>query len=66
MAEPDFWSNKERAQARVEEVSELRSRITPLLELGTQAEELEVLIQLAEEEAAASGAAAETAPPSPP
>jgi hypothetical protein len=29
MAAPDFWSNRERAQADVEEVSRLRSLINP-------------------------------------
>ena len=61
MAEPDFWANKEQAQARVEEVSDLRSRITPLLELEQQAEDLDVLIELAQEEADAASAAAEVA-----
>ena len=33
MAEADFWSNKERAQKLMEEVSALRGKITPLLAL---------------------------------
>ena len=33
MTAPDFWSNRERAQAEVEEVSRLRSLINPFREL---------------------------------
>ncbi len=47
MAEADFWSNKERAQKQVEEVSALRGKITPLLALERQVEDLPVLIELA-------------------
>ncbi len=47
MAEPDFWANKERAQKNVEEVSTLRGKITPLLALEQQIDDLPVLIELA-------------------
>ncbi len=47
MAEPDFWANKERAQKNVEEVSALRGKITPLLALERQIDDLPVLIELA-------------------
>jgi peptide chain release factor 2 len=47
MAEADFWSNKERAQKQVEEVSNLRGKISPLLALERQIEDLPVLIELA-------------------
>jgi len=47
MAEADFWSNKERAQKQVEEVSTLRGKISPLLALERQIEDLPVLIELA-------------------
>ena len=50
MSEPDFWTNKERAQQRVEEVSTLRGKVTPLLDLGRKVEDLEVLIELATED----------------
>lgn len=50
MAAPDFWSNRERAQEQVEEVSRLRNRVNPLLALERQADDLEVLKSLAEEE----------------
>ncbi len=49
MAEPDFWTNKERAQKQVEEVSALRAKITPLLALDRQIDDLPVLIELAQE-----------------
>ncbi|MCE9611930.1 MAG: peptide chain release factor 2 [Chthoniobacter sp.] len=57
MAEPDFWANKERAQKNVEEVSALRGKITPLLTLGRQVDELPVLIELALEAKDADSAA---------
>jgi peptide chain release factor 2 len=50
MAEKDFWSNRERAQAEVEEVSRLRSLINPFHELERAAEDFGVLHQLAAEE----------------
>ena len=56
MAEPDFWANKERAQQRVEEVSTLRGKITPLLALERQMEDLPVLIELAQESGDAESA----------
>jgi peptide chain release factor 2 len=49
MSEADFWTNKERAQKNVEEVSSLRGKITPLLALERQIEDLPVLIELARE-----------------
>ena len=56
MAEPDFWTNKERAQKHIEEVSQLRGKITPLISLETQIEELPVLIELARESGDAESA----------
>ncbi len=50
MAAPDFWSNRERAQGDVEEVSRLRSLITPVGELERAMEDLDALQQLAAEE----------------
>jgi peptide chain release factor 2 len=47
MAEPDFWSNKDRAQKLVEEVSTLRGKTTPLVNLERQIEDLPVLVELA-------------------
>ena len=59
MSEPDFWNNKERAQQNVEEVSILRGKITPLVALERQADDLAVLIELAREEGDSATAAAE-------
>ncbi len=50
MAAPDFWSNRDRAQADVEEVSRLRGLINPFHELARATEDFEVLQQLAAEE----------------
>ncbi|HEX8679684.1 MAG TPA: PCRF domain-containing protein [Chthoniobacterales bacterium] len=50
MAAPDFWDNRDRAQADVEEVSRLRSLINPFRELEREVDDFEVLQQLAAEE----------------
>jgi peptide chain release factor 2 len=50
MAAPDFWDNRDRAQGDVEEVSRLRSLITPFRELERAIDDFEVLQQLAAEE----------------
>jgi peptide chain release factor 2 len=50
MSAPDFWSNRERAQGDVEEVSRLRSLINPFRELEREVDDCEVLQQLASEE----------------
>ena len=54
MAAPDFWNNRERAQADVEEVSRLRSLINPFRQLERETEDFDVLQQLAAEEADAA------------
>ncbi len=41
MAAPDFWSNRERAQGDVEEVSRLRSLINPFQQLEREIEDFE-------------------------
>jgi peptide chain release factor 2 len=51
MAAPDFWAVRERAQKMVEEVSQLRNKINPLLALEREADDIDVLKTLAEEEA---------------
>jgi peptide chain release factor 2 len=61
MSEPDFWSNKERAQQQVEEVSQLRGKINPALQLERQLDDFEVLIELAQAEEDQTTAAAEVA-----
>ena len=53
MSAPGFWSNQERAQADVEEVSRLRTLITPLLELEREIEDFSALQELAAEESSA-------------
>jgi peptide chain release factor 2 len=50
MSAPDFWSNRERAQTDVEEVSRLRALINPFRELEREIDDFEVLQQLGAEE----------------
>ena len=50
MAAPDFWSNRERAQADVEEVSRMRSLINPFEELEREIEDFSALQELVAEE----------------
>src|ERR1051325_5879814 len=50
MSAADFWSNRERAQADVEEVSRLKSLINPFGDLERSIADFEALHQLAEEE----------------
>jgi peptide chain release factor 2 len=57
MAAPDFWSNRERAQADVEEVSRLRSLINPFQELEREIEDFGALHELAAEESDATSRA---------
>jgi peptide chain release factor 2 len=47
MTASDFWNNKERAQASVEEISALRGKINPLLAVERQVEDLAILKELA-------------------
>jgi peptide chain release factor 2 len=58
MAAPEFWDNKEAAQADVEKVSELRGKIQPFLSLESRAADLDVLKELAAEESSENQAAA--------
>src|SRR3954462_8188213 len=50
MSATDFWSNRERAQADVEEVSRIKSLLNPLRELERAVADFEALRQLAAEE----------------
>ena len=50
MSAPDFWNNRDRAQADVEEVSRLRGLIGPFAELEREINDFEALHQLAAEE----------------
>jgi peptide chain release factor 2 len=47
MSASDFWNNKERAQASVEEVSALRAKVNPLTAAQSQLDDLAVLKELA-------------------
>ena len=53
MAAPDFWSNKEKAQAVIDEAAAVRAKIEPLAELTQKIEDLDVFRTLAEEESEA-------------
>jgi len=61
MTAPDFWDNRERAQAAVEEVSSLRGKIQPLQAVERQIDDFEVLIELAAAEVDQITAQAEVA-----
>jgi peptide chain release factor 2 len=50
MAAADFWSNRERAQGEVEEVSRLRGLINPMIELEREMEDFVALQELTAEE----------------
>jgi peptide chain release factor 2 len=50
MAAPDFWSNKEKAQAVIDETAAIRAKVIPLAALVAKIDDLEVLQELAEEE----------------
>jgi peptide chain release factor 2 len=58
MSKPEFWNDKESAQADVEEVSELRGKIQPFLSMESRVADLEVLKELAAQESPATQAAA--------
>jgi peptide chain release factor 2 len=53
MAAPDFWGNKEKAQAVIDEAASIRAKIEPLAALIQKTEDLDVLRTLAEEESEA-------------
>ena len=50
MSAPDFWNNRDRAQADVEELSRVRSLLNPFRELEREISDFEALQQLAAEE----------------
>jgi peptide chain release factor 2 len=58
MAAPDFWDHRERAQRDVAEVSALRGKIQPMQVLESRTADLDVLRELALEEAPENQAAA--------
>jgi peptide chain release factor 2 len=49
MGAPSFWEDNRRAQELIRERSELSRAVTRMAELATQAEELQVLLELADE-----------------
>ena len=57
MAAADFWNNKERAQATIDEASGLRAKVHPLLALIQKTDDLEALKELAQEETDPDGQA---------
>ena len=61
MSAPDFWDNREKAQADVEEVSSLRNKIQPLESVERQIADFEVLCELAAAEDDQATAQAEVA-----
>ncbi len=50
MSAPGFWDNQEKAQAQVTQVSGLKKKITPVIELGSRIDDVEVLVEMAQEE----------------
>jgi peptide chain release factor 2 len=50
MTAADFWNNKDRAQAAIDEATALRARVQPLSTLVQKTDDLEILRALAEEE----------------
>ncbi|MEM9480586.1 MAG: peptide chain release factor 2 [Verrucomicrobiota bacterium] len=50
MTAPGFWDDQESAQKTVGEVSRIKGKLTPLKELESRTDDLEVLIELAHEE----------------
>ncbi len=57
MAAPDFWSDRERAQTDVEEVSRLRALVNPFQALEREIDDFSALQQLAAEETDATARA---------
>jgi peptide chain release factor 2 len=50
MTAADFWTNKDRAQATIDEATALRATVQPLSALAQKADDLDILRSLAEEE----------------
>ena len=50
MVAPGFWDNQESAQEQVERLKQVNSTLKPLEELVSSGEDLEVLVELAEED----------------
>ena len=54
MAAPDFWENQEKAQALIAEMRRLNGTLKPMADLRSSAEDLEVLLEFAEEDEASA------------
>ena len=50
MTAADFWNNKDRAQATIDEATALRAKVQPLSALVQKTDDLDILRSLAEEE----------------
>ena len=50
MTAADFWNNKDRAQAIIDEATALRAKVQPLSALVQKTDDLDILRSLAEEE----------------
>lgn len=62
MAAAGFWDNAEKAQPVVQELKRLKANITPLEELSTSADDLNVLLEFAAEDEASENEIATTIP----
>src|SRR5436309_11553590 len=49
MNSPTFWNDQEKAKAIIQELKSLNAVLKPFEELGRQADDLEALVELAEE-----------------
>ena len=56
MSAPEFWDDKDRAQAKVGEVAALKNKVIPVRELDARIEDFSVLVELAAEEDDAAAA----------
>jgi len=58
MASPDFWNNQERAQATVQELKALNAIVKPLDEATRASDDLQAMIEMADEDPAFAAEAA--------
>ena len=57
MAGPDFWTNQERARQQTDELRKLKTTVGPLQKLVNGSEDLQVLMEFAEEDDSGESAA---------
>lgn len=50
MADESFWNNREKAQSLIDETNSLRKKIAPLIKAEKQVEDIQVMLELAQEE----------------